>query len=54
MNEVIVVETPSRGGSFHFGACFVAMDGDDNADRLLAVCDEAAQEGYEDSSSTRP
>jgi len=23
------------------------MDGDDNADRLLAVCDEAAQEGYE-------
>ena len=23
------------------------IDGDDNADRLLAVCDEAAQEGYE-------
>ncbi len=23
------------------------MDGYDNADRLLAVCDEAAQEGYE-------
>jgi hypothetical protein len=24
-----------------------SIDGDDNADRLLAVCDEAAQEGYE-------
>src|SRR5215203_188006 len=24
MNEVIVVETPNRGASFHFGACFVA------------------------------
>ncbi len=24
-----------------------SVDGDDNADRLLAVCDEAAQEGYE-------
>ena len=23
------------------------IDGDENADRLLAVCDEAAQEGYE-------
>jgi hypothetical protein len=23
------------------------IDGDDNADRLLTVCDEAAQEGYE-------
>jgi hypothetical protein len=23
------------------------IDGDDNADRLLAKCDEAAQEGYE-------
>ncbi len=23
------------------------IDGDDNADRLLAVCDEAAREGYE-------
>ena len=24
-----------------------SIDGDDNADRLLAVCDEAAQDGYE-------
>ena len=24
-----------------------SIDGDDNVDRLLAVCDEAAQEGYE-------
>ena len=24
-----------------------SIDGDDNADRLLAVCDEARQEGYE-------
>jgi hypothetical protein len=24
-----------------------SIDGDDNTDRLLAVCDEAAQEGYE-------
>ena len=24
-----------------------SMDGDDDADRLLAKCDEAAQEGYE-------
>ena len=24
-----------------------SIDGDDNADRLLAVCDEVAQEGYE-------
>ena len=24
-----------------------SIDGDDNADRLLAVCDEAVQEGYE-------
>lgn len=24
-----------------------SMDGDDNVDRLLAVCNEAAQEGYE-------
>ncbi|MDP9455253.1 MAG: hypothetical protein M3Q60_05560 [Actinomycetota bacterium] len=23
------------------------IDGDDNADRLLAKCDEASQEGYE-------
>jgi hypothetical protein len=23
------------------------IDGDDNADRLLATCDEASQEGYE-------
>jgi hypothetical protein len=24
-----------------------SIDGDDNADRLLAKCDEASQEGYE-------
>jgi hypothetical protein len=24
-----------------------SIDGDDNADRLLAMCDEASQEGYE-------
>ena|SRR5215212_10375924 len=24
-----------------------SIDGDDNADRLLAICDEASQEGYE-------
>jgi hypothetical protein len=24
-----------------------SIDGDDNAERLLAVCDEVAQEGYE-------